>query len=476
MADAWAVSSCSVRASGLPSANLVARFNLGFLRKHRLAPLTESEDDAVVCAAVLPPDYEEIRALEAVLERPVVITIATNTEFERMAAAFKEPARQTDIRAAVANDRDASRLKDLASEEPVVRLVSRLIAGAKEARASDIHIEPGDRETSVRLRVDGRLVEHERLAPAEGLAAVSRIKILAGLDIAERRRPQDGRFSFSVAGREIDLRASTVGTNNGESLVLRLLDAAATTEDLRALGFSEAARASAADLLARPNGIVLVTGPTGSGKTTTLYAFLKSLATGERKMLTIEDPIEYRLGGVAQSQVNVAAGVTFASALRSFLRHDPDVMMVGEIRDLETARIAVQAALTGHLVLSTAHTNDAVSAVTRLRDLGLEPYLIAETLNGVVAQRLVRRVCPTCAGAGCETCRGTGYFGRVALVETLAVDDAVREAIRSNAGETDLRALAKKAGVAALADDARAKIAAGVTTAEEVERVLGRHV
>ncbi|WP_162178359.1 GspE/PulE family protein [Parvularcula oceani] len=369
---------------------------------------------------------------------------------------------------------DAEWLADMASSEPVVRRVNALIAEASARRASDVHLEPHEGGFAIRSRVDGVLGTAGRMSRSEGLAVVSRVKILADLDIAERRRPQDGRFTFPVAGQKIDLRVSTVPTDYGESAVLRLLDRSSVALDYASLGYSEAQATTIQSFLHRPYGLVLLTGPTGSGKTTSLYTFLQDLADGSRKILTVEDPIEYRLARISQSQIDPAIGVTFASQLRSFLRHDPDVMMVGEIRDIETARIAVQAALTGHLVLSTLHTNDAPSAVTRLRDLGLEDYLLAATLNGVVSQRLVSRLCTACTGRGCGACGETGRRGRVAVAEALTVNDSVAEAIRAGAPEAVLRE--KDSQFVPIAADAWSKAQASLIAAGDAARVLGQPV
>jgi general secretion pathway protein E len=374
--------------------------------------------------------------------------------------------------------------------------VNRLIAEASDARASDIHIEPGDDRLAVRFRIDGVLRERESLPPALRAPLVSRIKVMAGLNIAERRLPQDGRMRIAVRGHEIDLRVATVPSISGESVVMRILDRSKLALDFVALGFDAALTAQLREVIARPHGIVLVTGPTGSGKTTTLYAALAELNGIERKLLTIEDPIEYRLPGVVQAQVNPQIGFTFGTALRSFLRLDPDVMMVGEIRDAETAQIAVQAALTGHLILSTLHTNSAAGAVTRLADMEVEPFLLASVLAGVLAQRLARRLCTDCAepfvppaelladlgldltgekdfrrAVGCPRCSNSGYSGRIALFEFLKVDAAVARLVLHRASTAEVLEAALAAGMRSLRQDALAKAAAGLTTIEEAVRV-----
>ena len=454
-----------------------------WLQLHRILPLNE-KDGTVNAAIVNPFEQNSIKGLSFALNRPVSPVIVTHSQWENLYAKIdKNYSTQSQIENSNGHNiiADVERLKDMASAEPVVRLVNRLFTQASDARASDIHIEPGPREAAVRFRVDGELNDHEKLSSTQALTAISRIKILANLDIAERRRPQDGRFSFPVAGRSIDLRISTIPVDHGESLVIRLLDQSRVHLDFNALGFFPDCIKTVEHCLKQPHGILLVTGPTGSGKTTTLYTFLKLLANGDRKILTIEDPIEYRLDGINQSQTNKSIGVTFASALRSFLRHDPDVMMVGEIRDLETAKIAVQAALTGHLVLSTLHTNDAPSAITRLRDIGVEDYLIASTLIGVLGQRLVRRCCDVCGkqknskqSSPCNHCHGNGFKGRLALVETLAIDNKIQDAIRTGKEIAGFLEGYQKSQFLTMADDGLRKIEAGLTVKAEVEKAVGR--
>jgi type II secretory ATPase GspE/PulE/Tfp pilus assembly ATPase PilB-like protein len=385
--------------------------------------------------------------------------------------------------------------RDLANQPPVIRFVNLLIREAHAARASDIHLESRRDGLRARFRVDGVLTDVP--APPRGLqtAVVSRVKLLAELDIAERRVPQDGRIRVRLEERELDLRVSTVPTLYGESVVLRLLDRGGRPVALDELGMPEDQLTQFRKLAQRPHGIILATGPTGSGKTTTLYAALALRHAGAEKIVTIEDPVEYHLEGVAQVPVNVKAGMTFAAALRSILRQDPDVLMVGEMRDPETAQLAVQAAMTGHLVFSTLHTNDAASAVSRLRDLKVEPYLIAGTLEGVLAQRLVRRICPDCRerykpdpsavamlagrpvgnvtlerGRGCATCRDTGYRGRLGVFELLVVDEHVKSLLGGDAAP--LRDAARARGMTTLRDDGWRKVQAGMTTVEEVLRVV----
>ncbi|MBI1809164.1 MAG: Flp pilus assembly complex ATPase component TadA [Gemmatimonadetes bacterium] len=397
---------------------------------------------------------------------------------------------------APATERALDDLVTQANEAPVVRLVNLLLLEALQARASDVHLEAYAGRLRVRYRVDGVLQEAPSPPPALAAAVTSRLKIIADLDIAERRVPQDGRIRLRLQERPVDVRVSTVPTLHGESIVLRLLDKARGRIELAGLGMSDDVLARFKAAIARPHGIVLATGPTGSGKTTTLYAAVDVLRTGREKILTVEDPVEYELAGVPQVPVHEKAGVTFASALRALLRQDPDVMLVGEIRDGETAAIATQAALTGHLVLSTLHTNDAAGALTRLRELGVEPYLVASTVEAVLAQRLVRVVCRACAeqvapgdaalaalgatrgelplvtrGRGCDECRGSGYHGRVGIYELLVMDEPLRKALLAGADATALRALALAGGMRSLRDDGRRLVALGVTTPEEVERV-----
>ena len=389
-------------------------------------------------------------------------------------------------------------LRDLASEAPVIRLVNGIIGRVIELRASDIHLEPFDDGLHVRYRVDGVLHPGELVPARQGAAVASRVKLLAQLDIAERRLPQDGRIKTRVKGRELDLRVSTVPTVYGESVVMRVLDRASVRFSLEDMGFERHTLALFNQLISRPHGILLVTGPTGSGKTTTLYAALAKLDAGSQKIITVEDPVEYQLEGINQIQVHAQINLTFANALRSILRQDPDIIMIGEMRDGETAQIAVQSSLTGHLVLSTLHTNTAASAVVRMRDMGVESYLITSTVNGVLSQRLVRRLCPHCKRAvqpppellqssglhrhlapgapmyeavGCPHCRGSGYQGRTGIHELLVVDEALRSAILQGQDAGALQQLAVHAGMDTLYEDGLRKVAAGVTSLDELMRV-----
>ncbi|MEW6691607.1 MAG: type II secretion system ATPase GspE [Pseudomonadota bacterium] len=477
-----------------------------FLRQYRVVPL-EVGDEGIEIALANPLDDYVIRAIELFSGKAVSCRIGLPSEIDaaldRLYGGGRTAMDQIvgDIIPAGEGEReeDVAHLKDLASEAPVIRLVSLIIERAVEQGASDIHIEPFEDELKVRYRVDGLL--HEVEAPPARLfpAVVSRIKIMARLDIAEHRLPQDGRIRMRVQGRELDLRVSTFPTMHGESVVMRLLYKDGAVGDFTELGFSEHTLADFKACLMRPYGILLVTGPTGSGKTTTLYAALRVLNDPSRKILTVEDPVEYQIPGVNQMQVKPQIGLTFARALRSMVRQDPDVIMIGEMRDLETAEIAVQSALTGHLVLSTLHTNDAPSSITRLLDMGVAGYLVTSVVNGVLAQRLVRRLCPACREAyrplpelvrrtrldrvagredvtlyrpvGCEACLGTGYHGRIAIMEMLVMNDPLRRLVLEQADARRLAQAAMEGGMVPLYEDGLAKALAGVTSIEEVLRV-----
>ncbi|AOY97539.1 type II secretion system protein GspE (plasmid) [Cupriavidus sp. USMAA2-4] len=370
-------------------------------------------------------------------------------------------------------------LLEAEDDAPVIRMINALLTQAAREGASDIHIEAFEQSSVVRLRVDGAMRDIVRPKKALHGALISRIKIMAQLDIAEKRLPQDGRITLRVAGRPVDVRVSTLPTTHGERAVLRLLDKDAGRLNLARLGMGADTLARFDRLIQQPHGIVLVTGPTGSGKTTTLYAALSRLDADTTNIMTVEDPVEYDLDGIGQTQVGERIGMTFAKALRAILRQDPDVIMIGEIRDLETAQIAVQASLTGHLVLATLHTNDAASAVTRLTDMGVEPYLLSSSLLGVLAQRLVRRLCPACRrpqdgrwhAVGCERCGPTGFQGRSGVYELLVVDDAVRRQIHQQAADAEIRAAAVAGGMLTMREDGQRWIDAGQTTLEEVLRV-----
>jgi general secretion pathway protein E len=371
-------------------------------------------------------------------------------------------------------------LLEAANDAPIIRMLNALLTQAAKEGASDIHIEAYERTSSVRFRVDGTLREIVQLNRGLHAALISRLKIMAELDIAEKRLPQDGRISLRIAGKAIDVRVSTLPNAHGERAVLRLLDKSDSKFSITNLGMSNAMLLNFARIVRQPHGIVLVTGPTGSGKTTTLYTALQTLDATTTNILTVEDPIEYELAGVGQTQVNPKIDLTFAKALRAILRQDPDVIMIGEIRDFETAQIAIQASLTGHLVLATLHTNDAPSAVTRLIDMGVEPFLLSSSLLGVMAQRLVRKFCPVCRtqntegvwyALGCPECGKTGYKGRTGVYELMMADAAVQDLIHKGAPESEIRAVAQAAGLKTMREDGERLVSNGITSLEEVIRV-----
>ena len=473
----------------------------GFLRSHHVLPLRLSEQglDVVMRA---PYDGFTIKALQLATGLDVYVAVGIGSEIDAALQRQSEDAEDEGEGAAFGMDGDAGdfveHLRDLASEAPVIRQVNTIIARVIDLRASDIHLEPFEDGLHVRYRVDGVLMPGEVIAVQQGAAVSSRVKLLAHLDIAERRLPQDGRIKTRVKGRELDLRVSTLPTVWGESVVMRVLDRASVRLGLEDMGFSQDTLERFRELLERPHGILLVTGPTGSGKTTTLYAALAKLDSASQKIITVEDPVEYQLEGINQTQVHAQINLTFANALRSILRQDPDIIMIGEMRDGETAQIAVQSSLTGHLVLSTLHTNTAASAVVRMQDMGVESYLITSTVNGVLAQRLVRQLCPHCRApqqpdaellqrtglgrflqpgapiyqaVGCEECRGSGYQGRTGIHELLVIDEDIRSAILRGSDASSLHALAIKKGMYTLYDDGLRKVAAGITSLDEVLRV-----
>ncbi|MBS0499478.1 MAG: type II secretion system ATPase GspE [Burkholderiaceae bacterium] len=472
-----------------------------FLKTHHVLPL-RAEDGRLDVVMRAPQDAFVLKALHLTTGLAVRPAVGLPSDIG------KALQRQQEEAAAETGDDGAldeegagdfvEHLRDLASEAPVIRLVNSLIGRVIELRASDIHLEPFDDGLHVRYRVDGVLHPGEVVPAGQGAAVSSRVKLLAHLDIAERRLPQDGRIKTRVKGRELDLRVSTVPTVYGESVVMRVLDRASVRFGLGDMGFAPDTLERFHQLVHRPHGILLVTGPTGSGKTTTLYAALAELDATSQKIITVEDPVEYQMAGINQIQVHTQINLTFANALRSILRQDPDIIMIGEMRDGETAQIAVQSSLTGHLVLSTLHTNTAASAVIRMQDMGVERYLITSTVNGVLAQRLVRRLCPHCkapvqpapellqdsglgrflpAGQpmyearGCDHCRGTGYQGRTGIHELLVVDEALRSAILQGQDASSLHALAMHAGMHSLYEDGLRKVAAGVTSLDELLRV-----
>jgi len=478
-----------------------------FARAHGVLLLDASDTQASVCLREGAGPHALAELTRVLGVRVKVMSFEPPEVFERRLAEAYSKANQSAARVAgdLEQDMDLSRLVqempkiedllDTENDAPIIRMINVLLTQALRQGASDIHIEPYETRSVVRFRIDGTLqnvVEPHRALHA---AMVSRIKIMANLDIAEKRLPQDGRISLRLAGRQVDVRVATLPTGFGERAVLRLLDKEGGRLELAGLGMNESTLVNVDKLIHQPHGIVLVTGPTGSGKTTTLYAALSRLDSLVLNIMTVEDPIEYELDGVSQTQVNAKIDMTFARALRSILRHDPDVIMVGEIRDLETAQIAVQASLTGHLVLATLHTNDAASATTRLVDMGVEPYLLSSSLLGVLAQRLVRKLCTSCRSpyapsasdlsevgidrvglelygpVGCAECSGTGYSGRTGIYELLAVDREARRLIHQASSEHMLREHALRVGMCMLRQDGLRWLLAGVTSLEEIIRV-----
>jgi len=494
-------------ASASPPA-LAARIPYSFARMHGVLAYAEEGESIVVLTR---PDatVEGIAELKRVLQRPLTtravdperfaaeLARTYNTSASGAAGISGELARETDLARLMQDLPPAEDLLDSGTQAPVIRMINALLLQALRERASDLHFEPYESRSVVRFRVDGML--HDVIEPPRALhaALVSRLKIMASLDIAEKRLPQDGRIALKLGDKQVDVRVSTLPTGPGERVVLRLLDKDSAQLDLAALGMSLQTQDAVDRLIREPHGILLVTGPTGSGKTTTLYAALSRLPRGSANMMTVEDPIEYALDGVGQTQVNPRIDLTFARALRAILRQDPDVIMIGEIRDLETAQIAVQASLTGHLVLATLHTNDASSAMARLADMGVEPYLLASSLLGVLAQRLVRTLCPACrteaapttaeipllaelrlpatqkvaSAHGCDHCSRTGFRGRTGVYELVVVDDAMRRLIHERAAERELRDAALANGMTPLRRDGARWIAAGTTSLAELVRV-----
>ena len=474
-----------------------------FLVSNGVVPVAVSDTEANF-AAVAPQDPFLEKALSLATDKKISLTLGLESDIGKAIKGYVqreegEDEDSDDMFAGQSDDEFIEHLKDLASEAPVIRLVNQIIHRAVDLGASDIHIEPFDDGLQLRYRVDGVLQEHPE-APAASLAPAiaSRIKLLSHMNIAERRLPQDGRIMIRVKGHEIDLRVSTIPTVHGESIVMRVLDRDSIRLSLISMGFSEDTLQRYQELLTRPHGVLLLTGPTGSGKTTTLYASLASLDFERLKIITVEDPVEYQLRGINQIQVQAQIDLSFARVLRSILRQDPDIIMIGEMRDTETAQIAVQSALTGHLVLSTLHTNTAAGAITRLEDMGVERYLITSSVNGVLAQRLVRTLCEACKSPlelsaediqqcglapfikdsnivyqaiGCEACGETGYSGRIAIHELFALDEEMHRVIMSGADATDLHAAARKQGMITLYEDGLRKVVQGITSLKEVLRV-----
>mgnify|MGYP003874548413 FL=1 len=475
-----------------PATPETERLSPRFMRQSRFLPLS-IHDSTLTIAMADPLDFETQAAVRASTGLQVRVALAAEQDILDAIDRYfgeEQPEAAAEVREAAEAGEDLEQLRDMASEAPVIRLVNAMIAQAVEKRASDIHIEPYEKEFRVRYRIDGVLY-NQAPPPRELKAAIiSRVKLMAKLNIAERRLPQDGRIKIRILGREIDLRVSTLPTLYGESVVMRLLDrSAGEFYDLTRLGFDDQMLARMEHFTSLPHGIFLVTGPTGSGKSTTLYSALKRINLPDKKIITIEDPVEYQMDGINQIHVNPQIGLTFASGLRHIVRQDPDVIMVGEIRDRETADIAIRAALTGHFVYSTLHTNDAPSAITRLVDMGVENYLITSSLVAVLAQRLVRLICPNCKvpdgvrttpdgetvecwrGAGCEQCLGSGYVGRIGIFEMMEMNDELRRLIMRNADAAEITAAARRNGMRTLREDGWMKVRQGVTTADEVLRV-----
>jgi general secretion pathway protein E len=477
-----------------------------FLKQARMVPI-KVEGRNLVVAVTDPLDISHLHALELVAGLNAKPVLAKEKDITARIEALFGNSYSTEGGAGsaareiegVVDEEDVAHLRDMASEVPVIRLVNQLLVRALESRASDVHIEPFENQLKVRYRIDGILHEIEPPPRQLKAAVISRLKILAQLNIAERRLPQDGRIKIRLAGKDVDLRIATVPTLYGESVVIRLLERAQIFTELEAMGFPPTLLRQFNEMICKPHGMILVTGPTGSGKTTTLYGALQKINDPEKKIITIEDPVEYQLSGVNQIQVKPQIGLSFANGLRSIVRQDPDVIMVGEIRDPETAEIAVQAALTGHLVFSTLHTNDAAGAISRLLEMGVQDYLLSSSLLGVLAQRLVRRLCVTCRkevpftgfsanepeltlqnaetprtvweAVGCNACSGTGYLGRVAILELLPATSEICKVIVQRADAGVIRALAVKQGMRLLREDGWDKVRHGVTTVAEVLRV-----
>lgn len=459
-----------------------------FARTHQLL----LEDQSGDLTLWMHPESVASGVSEVMRKYPVrhVETQAPETLIQRISAAYAQgESSAAAVVSEVESDADLSRmmqelpaiedLLETSNDAPIIRMLNALLTQAAREGASDIHIEPYERHSSVRFRIDGSLREVVQPNRALHAALISRLKIMAELDIAEKRLPQDGRISLRIGTRSVDVRVSTLPCAHGERAVLRLLDKGENKLSLESVGMKGDVLERLVRLIAQPHGIILVTGPTGSGKTTTLYAALQRLDAATSNIMTVEDPIEYDLPGVGQTQVNPKIDLTFAKALRAILRQDPDIIMIGEIRDFETAQIAIQASLTGHLVLATLHTNDASSAVTRLTDMGVEPFLLSSSLLGVLAQRLVRKLCTHCrvnvAGAwsapGCEHCGQTGYAGRTGVFELLVADDAIREKIHYHAPEAEIRAAALAGGMTLMREDGEKLVQAGITSREELLRV-----
>jgi len=485
-------------AQSLRLADSLTPLSIQFLRQHAIAPLEQTATEVTVALAD-PLNDTAVRGVQFATSKAVKVYVATLTEIQSALEAVQPEPDDSQQGDTTARNDDMAALRDLASDAPAIRLVQRLITAAVDSRASDIHIEPVDSALRVRFRLDGVLKDMEELPIGFAGRVVSRIKVMAHLDIAERRLPQDGRLNVTVNGKAIDFRVATAPTLHGESVVLRILDRQEVELDFRRLGFDAEAETVMRSALQKPHGIILATGPTGSGKTTTLYTALKELNQPDRKILTVEDPIEYMLSGVNQTQVKPQIGYTFAAALRAFLRQDPDVLMVGEIRDKETAEVAIQASLTGHLLLSTLHTNSAAAAVTRLLDMGVDDFLLTSTLSLLIGQRLVRRLCQHCRApyapepglrdrllggrppsaaalqlfraVGCAQCGGVGYSGRAGILELLEICEPVRRAVLAKADAGTIEKIAVERGMRTMFQHGLMLAARGETSLEEILRV-----
>ncbi len=498
-----------LKAEDLPKVPFVLNgISSRFIRENKIIPL-ELKNNILKVVMVNPEDTVTIDALRVATSADVTVYTGDSKALEEYISKFYgqesqninriiEDIGERGFEFLKEEEEDIGHLKDLASEAPIIKLVNLLITRAVESRASDIHIEPFEDELKVRYRIDGVLHDIESTPKRLQAAIVSRIKIMAKLNIAERRLPQDGRIRLKVGEKEIDMRISTIPVLYGESVVMRILRREGLVIDLDQLGFPSQTLNALTQLIKKPNGIILVTGPTGSGKTTTLYGAMDKINFPDKKIITVEDPVEYQLKGVNQIQVKPQIGLNFANTLRHIVRQDPDIILIGEIRDLETAEIAIQSALTGHLVFSTLHTNDAPSAITRIIDMGVENFLLSSTIRGILAQRLVRVICPSCKeidpsivvdkeelkllgigsdislyrGKGCEKCAFTGYFGRTGIFELLLINDDIRRLILKNADSNQIREAAKQHGMRTLLEDGAEKIKAGITNFSEVLRVI----
>ncbi len=488
-----------VYAKDLPERAVLSGVSPRFLKEFSIAGLYV-DDERVGIALMDPLDDYVAGALSLLLNKQIEVHVGVRSEIEKVVGQQLTDGGEVETAAVNGNDdADIERLRDIASEAPVIRFVNALFQQAVDAGASDIHIESIDKSLKLRLRVDGVLKDVDLPMGGTAVGIISRVKLLAKLNIAERRLPQDGRIRYQLNAKEFDMRVSTSPTIHGEGVVIRLLDRSQIDLDFASLGFGGEPLERFLDVLAQPNGIILITGPTGSGKTTTLYTALTRLNTSESKIITVEDPVEYELEGINQIQVKADIDLTFSNILRSIVRQDPDIIMVGEMRDTETANIAVQSALTGHLVLTTLHTNDAASGMIRLLDMGVDDFLLASTVTGILAQRLMRRLCDHCkqayeppqelieelalealiereggrfyAAKGCEHCGGTGYKGRVAMLEFLSVSETIKKQVMAKSGAVEINKSALAEGMASMLSDGLQKAARGLTTLEEVVRL-----